>query len=291
MTDKVTIVIGASSQIGYFLIPELLSRGGQVIAVSRQPVPAWFKRFADEPRLRWCNLEQLQQLGLPESGELVCAGPLSLAASLVAGLSPARVVVMGSASVLFKQNSSDATERKLISGILQAEEDLSAWAEKKQADLHILRPTLVYGCGLDKNLSRAAGLIKRFGFMPVAGQARGLRQPVHAGDIACLIIDLLDRGISGRHIWSLAGGSKLTYAEMMQAVFAAQAKPARLLRVPLWLLGMGSNFLPGVNRQMISRQNQDLCIDDSAARSELGWQPRPFILTSREFSTQQIANP
>ena len=184
MTEQTTVVIGASGQIGRFLIPSLLDGGGQVVAISRQPLPGWFKQFADEPRLNWCSIEQLRQLSLSDSVELVCAGPLSLTENLVTDLSPVRVVAMGSASVLFKQDSSDAAERKLISGILQAEQALSTWAEKSLADLDILRPTLVYGCGLDKNLSRAAGLIQRFGFMPLAAKAKGLRQPVHAEDIS-----------------------------------------------------------------------------------------------------------
>jgi len=291
MIDKVTIVVGASSQIGYFLIPALLSRGGQVVAVSRQPLPEWFKQYQSEARLQWCSINQLDQLSLPESVELVCAGPLTLAVNMAAKLAPARVVAMSSASVLFKQESSDANEQQLIAGILQAEEKLSTWAEQNQAGLHILRPTLVYGCGLDKNLTRAAGLIRRFGFMPVAGQAGGLRQPVHAEDIANLIVKLLPGDITGRHTWLLAGGSRLSYAEMMQAVFTALEKPVRLLRMPLWSLRLASHILPGINPQMINRQNQDLCIDDAVARLRLNWNPRPFNLVDSNLSTPRLANP
>ncbi|MBE9550016.1 MAG: hypothetical protein IMF09_11470 [Proteobacteria bacterium] len=285
MSEIVTVVTGASSQIGYFLIPALLAGGGQVIAVSRQSIPGWFKQYKDNPQLHWCNVDQLQQLSFTGPVDLISAGPLVLAGNLVRKLPVAGLVAMSSASVLFKQDSSDASERRLIAGILQAEEDLTVWAKNNQKNLHILRPTLVYGCGLDKNLSRVAALVQRFGFMPVAGQAKGIRQPVHAEDISSLIVSLLAGETKGLHTWELAGGSRLTYAEMIEAVFMAQQKPVRLLRMPLWVLRLASRLLPGINPQMINRQNHDLCVDDTAARKQLNWHPRSFSLSGRELST------
>ena len=286
MTNRLTVVTGASSQIGFFLIPQLIAKGENVLAISRQPLPIWFQQYRGEPTLRWCDFEKVQQKSLPESINLISAGPLALAEKLLQALSPEKVIALSSASVNFKQDSAHIPERNLISKIVLAEESLSKWAQQQHKTLNILRPTLVYGCGLDKSISRAAALIQRWGFMPVAGRAIGLRQPVHAEDIAGLIINLLESEKSGQRIWPLAGGSQLTYAEMMQAVFSALDKPTRILKLPAGFLKLASYMLPGINPQMILRQNQDLCVDDSAARDQLGWSPRPFILAARHLTTK-----
>ncbi len=286
MTNRLTVVTGASSQIGFFLIPRLIAKGENVLAISRQPLPAWLHQYKDLSSLRWCNLQQVHKQSFPASINLISAGPLALASKLVTELLPEKVIVLSSASVNFKQDSAHIPERNLISKIVLAEENLSKWAQQQHKSLNILRPTLIYGCGRDKSLSRAAALIQRWGFMPVAAKAKGLRQPVHAEDLAGLIINLLESESSGQMTWQLAGGSQLTYAEMIQAVFTALDKPARILKLPEGLLKLASYMLPGINPQMILRQNQDLCVDDSPARDQLGWSPRPFILEARHLTTQ-----
>ncbi|MCF6225629.1 MAG: hypothetical protein L3J22_04910 [Xanthomonadales bacterium] len=291
MTESVTVVIGASNQIGYFLIPVLLAEGRQVIAVSRQALPSWFKCYANEPRLQWCNMEQFMQCKLSGGVNLVSSGPLHLAGNLATKLAPAKVIAISSASVLFKQHSPDSAERESMANIIQAEQKLSHWAEKQQVDLHILQPTLVYGCGLDQNISRVAGLIQRFGFIPLASQALGLRAPVHAQDLANLIQQLLQQNPSGQFLWPLAGGSQLSYRQMLESVFTALEKPVRFAVLPQWLLRLLSRMVTDMNSQMINRQSQDLCVDDAPARSQLHWNPRDFELQKGDLFTAPLVNP
>ncbi|MCF6263974.1 MAG: hypothetical protein L3J24_10365 [Xanthomonadales bacterium] len=291
MTEAVTVVLGASSQIGYFLIPALLAEGKQVVAVSRQSIPHWFRFYAQDPRLHWCNMEQLMRRELGVSVDFVSSGPLHLAVNLVAKLAPVKLIVMSSASVAFKQHSVDSTERTQMAGIIQAEKKLTLWAEKNQRNLHILRPTLVYGCGLDQNITRAASLIQRFGFIPLAGQASGLRAPVHSHDLAKLIQQLLQQSPAGQFVWPLAGGSQLTYRQMLEYVFTALDKPVRFVALPFWLLRLLTRMAPAMNPQMINRQSQNLCVDDQAARAQLHWEPRSFELHKGDLFTASVVNP
>lgn len=291
MTESTTVVFGASSQIGYFLIPTLLAEGRQVIAISRQPLPPWFNCYAKEARLLWTNMEQFNQRKLNASINLVSSGPLHLAANLVTQLSPARVIAISSASVLFKQHSPNVLECEAMAEIIQAEKKLALWAEKQQVDLQILQPTLIYGCGLDQNISRAARLIQRFGFIPIASQAEGLRTPVHAEDLANLIQQLLQQSPQGQLTWPLAGGSQLSYHLMLQSIFTALEKPVRFATMPVWLLQLFSRMVAGMNPQMISRQSQDLCVDDTAAKLQLHWNPRSFELHKSDLFTTPQVNP
>ncbi len=55
---------------------------------------------------------------------------------------------------------------------------------KQGVEWVILRPTLIYGHGRDKNITEIARFIRRFGFFPLLGKANGLRQPIHVEDVA-----------------------------------------------------------------------------------------------------------
>jgi len=270
------LVTGASSQIGCYLLPALLGAGYRVTAVSRHARPPW---IADHPDLQWCAADLAAGCPVPVPARVVSAGPLSFAADwLASGAGDRRLVAFSSTSVLSKADSPDPPERRQIRALQQAEARLMAL----QPRALVLRPTLIYGAGLDRNLSRVAAWVRRIGTVPVARPANGLRQPVHAADLARLAVSQLESGVDG--VWQLGGGSRLSYRAMIEAVFRACGRRPRLLSVDpstaarwWWLLGR----LPGsagLSPEMLRRQNRDLLFDDTAARTRLGWAPREFSL-------------
>ena len=60
---------------------------------------------------------------------------------------------------------------------------------------------MIYGQGLDRNVSRAVKFIERFGIYPATLHADGLRQLVHADDLAVAALAILeaDEPIRGRY--------------------------------------------------------------------------------------------
>ena len=99
----------------------------------------------------------------------------------------------------------------------------------------ILRPTLIYGRGRDKNISEMARFIRRFGFFPIFGQAEGLRQPVHAEDVAGACVAALETSAATNRMYYLSGGETLSYREMTGRIFSVLGRHPRLLHVPLGL--------------------------------------------------------
>jgi nucleoside-diphosphate-sugar epimerase len=228
---------------------------------------------------------------LNDVGVLLSCGPVELAVRMVAACSSLRrVVCISTSSVYTKENSPDAGERMLIDGIMQAERDLSRSCEERGITLALLRPTLIYGCGLDQNISRIARLIRRFRFFPLAGSAAGLRQPVHAADLAALAVEL----IQARHLASLespvAGGSVVSYRQMVEQVFKAHGlRPRVVCLAPAVLVALFAAFawlpaLRGVNAGFFRRQNLDQVFDDGAVRALVNYTPRPFAPTIADFS-------
>ncbi len=166
------LLTGASNQIGVFVIPRLVHAGFRVFAVSRKGKPDAFPSF---DKVEWLNVnEALDVAGSCQY--LLSAGPLDLALTFLSSNRQfQKAVVFSSSSVEVKQNSGNRAERTQIQGILAAESELESISKNDSLKLLIFRPTLIYGCGLDTNISRLAAWIKRFGFMPVNGGVAGLR--------------------------------------------------------------------------------------------------------------------
>jgi nucleoside-diphosphate-sugar epimerase len=199
------------------------------------------------------------------------------------------MVVFSTSSVFSKASSPDESENRQIADILASETQLKALCSDRSLALAVFRPTLIYGCGLDRNISLLAAWILRLGWLPLAGQATGLRQPVHADDLAGLAVNalMIDKPVSLDS--PACGGSTLTYRQMAELIFDALDKPRRILSLPprlmVALLSLLRLFprLRGVNRQMIRRQNIDLVFDDSALKEYLDYQPRSFKPSTDDF--------
>jgi len=297
---KTALVTGATSQLGVFLLPRLLQAGFQVRAVSRR-APAVPGETAEH--ISWLNpgdaICRERQAAAPGSGArrfLVSCGPLDLAREMIAGgANFERVVAFSSSSVISKKDSADRRESELLVGIAQQESGLRHICAEGKLPLLLLRPTLIYGCGLDRNISLLARLGNRSGFIPLAGKADGLRQPVHADDLARLAVDALEAEVALDLESPACGGSTLSYREMVEKVAASCPGRVRLLTLPPGLLAgavRALSWLPpwsGLNAEMVRRQNRDLVFDDSALREALKYDPRPFQPTSADFQVPEYA--
>jgi len=294
VNQDTVLLTGASSQLGVFLIPRLLAGGFRVLAMSRNA-----SRYPQDSQegLLWIHPDELSHgAGEATSGlsrqvkMLVSCGPMELATQAM-GVCAAleRVVVFSTSSVFSKAGSPDSDESEQIEGILRGERELKACCEQAGLALLCLRPTLIYGCGLDRNISRLAAWIRQHGWMVVAGQARGLRQPVHADDLAKVVI----RALSAEKPLTLdspaCGGSTLSYRHMVELIFDSLGKPRRIIKVPAGILAPLTGFLAklptfgGLNREMVRRQNIDLVFDDKALRQALDYNPRPFRPEPRDY--------
>ncbi len=273
------LVLGASSQVGRFVLPRLRARGHPVLAIGRRGRPSDYPELDD---VTWLTLDEADaHPAAPRS--LVSAGPLDLAIELADRLpSLGALAVTSSSSVLSKAGSGDPEERELIESLLAAEERLRQLAHRRNLPLLILRPTLIYGCGLDRNLTVLAGLVRRFGFLPVSTRAGGLRAPVHADDVARALVAGLDQRGERELVSPLCGGETVDYRGMLRRVFAALDRKPRFLALPprLFVAGLamarGLGVASSISPEAVRRQAVNLVFDDQQAREQLGVHPRRF---------------
>ena len=285
------LLTGASSQIGVFVIPRLVRAGFRVIAVSRKAKPEAFPSFK---KVEWLNVSDA--LKAADSCKFILsAGPLELANEFLVSCGKfQKAVVFSSSSVDTKQHSNNRAERDQIQNMMKLESELRSFSDNSGLPLVIFRPTIIYGCGMDTNISRLASLISRFGFMPVNGKAAGLRQPVHADDLAKVAITAMLFEDDLPQVLNLTGGNTLSYSDMVRKIFEALGKPVRLLYLPqslfVLLANIARNFKStgGINSEMVRRQRQNLVFDDRQARQLLDYNPRPFAPVAQDFSLPEF---
>ncbi|MDQ2703293.1 MAG: NAD-dependent epimerase/dehydratase family protein, partial [Pseudomonadota bacterium] len=230
------LVFGASGQIGDALVRRLLDAGWQVVAVSRDTQ-------VDAPGLRWLRGDLAHCEGLPRAVDAIFScGPLDVFAdwyaSTMAMASP-RVIAFGSTSAATKADSVEAGERGLAQRLRDAELKLHAAADARGAAT-VLRPTLVYGAGRDRSISRLAAAARRLGWLPVPRGADGMRQPVHVDDLAVAAIAACDAPAACGNDYDLPGGEALPWRAMVERTLATMAPPPRVLTLsaPLFALAV-----------------------------------------------------
>ncbi|MGI9212428.1 MAG: SDR family oxidoreductase [Methylococcaceae bacterium] len=257
-----------------------------VQAVSRRP-----RRESDaaSPYVSWCTLEDVR------SGSVWCAGtetvihlaPLGLLPTLIPILADhgvKRLIAFGSTSRFTKMNSPDIRERQFAVQLQDAERAMASHCDTFGIRWTLFRPTLVYALGRDRNVTTIARFISRFGFFPLIGKGAGMRQPVHAEDLAAACLSVMDNPATFGKSYNLSGGEALSYRNMVIRLFGQMRRPVCLVSIPLSVLRMGlmlgalwpryRYFSP----EMANRMNQDMCFEVIEAQQDFGFNPRAFLV-------------
>jgi uncharacterized protein YbjT (DUF2867 family) len=229
------------------------------------------------------DLTQLSALRLTPVERVFCTvhvGVLADALPQLATPSLRRVVAFTSTSILTKATSELASERENMRLLVEGERQLIAVCGSLGIGWTILRPTLIYDEGRDANITRLAGMIMRFGFLPLLGGGTGLRQPVHAEDLAIGALAAIAAPAAANGTYALAGGEVITYREMVGRIFDGLGKSRRTISAPCWAWRAAflalKPLLPNANVAMGTRMTQDMNFDTSSAKADFGWNPRGF---------------
>ncbi|WP_246660735.1 NAD-dependent epimerase/dehydratase family protein [Tardiphaga sp. vice154] len=271
------MVVGGTGIVGGYIVEQLVKAGRRPIVLSRSP--------RSGVGVDWVqgDLVAADALQLPPVETLYCTAEIGLLADALPCIyqpSMKRVVAFTSTSIVTKLESEIASERELLRRLAEGERRLIAACEQRCISWTILRPTLIYAEGRDGNVSRLARLISRFGVLPLMGSGAGLRQPVHAEDLAIGAIQAAASGAAADRTYSLPGGETLSYREMAGRVFDALGLPRRIIAAPPWMwriaFAAAKPFFPQANVAMGNRMAKDMVFDATPAAADFGWAPRVF---------------
>lgn len=203
------------------------------------------------------------------------------------------VVACSSSSALTKRFAANPFDRDLVRRLREAEQSLASSCAALGVPCRILAPTLIYGQAGgygDRNLSRLLGLMRRLPLLPVPARS-GLRQPIHARQLArsaLAVVDRLER--EGARcdlpaVLPLGGDESLSYSAMLEQLRQATppgdpARRCRFLRLPprvlLWLAHPLLLLSPKAFEAM-QRTQADLA-GFTQAHELIGEPPEPFPL-------------
>ena len=281
---KASVVItGASSQVGYFLLPRVADLGYSVIAQSRS------KQTFAAPQLSW-RITDVAAPGalaalLQNAQVWINLAPLHIVTPQLHQLENdnlARIIAFSSTSVFTRANSTATADRALAVQLAQDEATFRTWCEQRGIAWTLLRPTMIYGCGRDKNVALITKLVKRIGVVPIVGDGAALRQPVHAADLAEACIAAMTTPQTYNAIYNLAGGEMLSIEAMVRRVFESCGKKPRILRLPPRMLKLALSIarklprLDFLRAEMVDHFGQDFCFSCEDATRDFGYSPRIF---------------
>tara|TARA_R110002111_G_scaffold168038_2_gene233934 strand:+ start:36958 stop:37863 length:906 start_codon:yes stop_codon:yes gene_type:complete len=297
--EPVIGVLGATSLVGQRLLtPEIqgCENGEENFVAFTRKKPA--ETPAETRNICWCQLSGNTASGFEGSIEhWICLAPIWVLPDyfeLLTQLGVRRIVVLSSTSRFTKTESIDAAEQKIARMLAKGEQRLTNWAEENGVAWVILRPTLIYGFGQDKNIAAVARLIRRLKFFPLLGKAKGLRQPIHADDVATACLQALRAQTATNQAYNISGAETLCYDEMIKRVFSAMDMQPRCLRIPNFLFRIGAaclKFLPRFRKLsmgMAERMNADLTFSHADASRDFQFAPRTFQLQPIDVEDRKL---
>ena len=157
---------------------------------------------------------------------------------------------------------------------IAAEDALQKISLQNQFSYTIIRPPLVYGSGVKANFLSMLKWVKSGLPLPL-GSARNLRSLVSVRNLADLIENCATNTAAKNQIFNVSDDNDISIIELLRTIAAAMNKPARLVKVPLPILKLGSQIIGK------PRAYDGLCgsfqLDVSQTKQKLGWHA-PFSL-------------
>ena len=146
----------------------------------------------------------------------------------------------------------------------------------------IVRPSMIYGSELDKNMHRLLVFLDRSPVFPIFGPGENLWQPVYHEDCANGVYEALVRPAAVGQSYDLPGAEPLTFLELVKTAAGALGRKPRIVRLPLEPVRISLAAaevmrlpLPIKSEQRL-RLREDKVYSYDKAKRELGYAPRPF---------------
>jgi nucleoside-diphosphate-sugar epimerase len=153
---------------------------------------------------------------------------------------------------------------------------------ESELDYTIVRPSMIYGSELDKNVRRLLRFLDRSPIFPVFGSGANLWQPVYYKDCARGVYEALVRPVAVGQSYDLPGAEPLTYLDLVKTAAGALGKKPRIVRLPLEPVRISLDVAEGlhlplpIKSEQVLRLREDKVYSFEKARRELGYAPRSF---------------
>ena len=159
----------------------------------------------------------------------------------------------------------------------QAEQAVTEIGRDEGIETVILRAPLVYGPGTGANFLALMRLCDHALPLPFGALGANRRSIIYIGNLVCAIRRAIDHPAAAGRTYMVRDPDDISTAGLARGIRRALGRPARLPRVPRWMLG-GAARLVG-RGAAADRLFGSLQVDDGRIRRELGW--RPYFTTGQ----------
>ena len=273
------VILGATSLVGRHLAKRLSDRKARGLCLSRHVESITYEA---PPGFSWHIVSEEDKMQIPNSATLFSLIPVSTLPSFLMRINGGgRLIALSTSSLLFGEQSSNREERCSAQAQVRAEERVLALCRQREMIWTMFRPTLIYDPGHDRNISKIAVFVRRFGFFPVVWPGAGLRQPIHADDVAQVMVAASISPRVCNKLFDLPGPETLTYSEMVRMICLSLEKRPMLIYLPLsvarvafylWQALTGEKY----SSASLERMNKALTLNPAPVRDTLGLTTRPF---------------
>lgn len=294
---KKVLVTGAAGFVGQHLIRKLIKNGYSVTALIR-------RRHEKDTIVRNTKvvIGDLSQKGswrkaLKEQDILI---------HLAAEISAKDPSLFEKNNVLATKNLLDAAKkaniRKIIlfssAAVTSIRRDPYAQTKKSQEtlvaksgiDYSIIRPSMIYGPGDNKNIGWLIKILKRLPIVPLPGGGNFGRQPVYVDDICQIVLKLVNKRFPQK-IFEVHGYQYITLAKMVKTINKQLSSPKLIFPVPIFMLiatfWLAEKILP--NPKFTVDQIKSL-VSGEKFKGDKWWQIFDIIPTSFETGISKMAN-
>ena len=269
------LVTGATGYTGRFLLPRLAETGRPLRCLVRPTSDReWLERMGVEMHIGDLEDPETARPAFRGVGQVLHLAHIRYARTIVECTdSQIEQVVLVSSLRRFSLVPSTSVEE------VRAGENC---ASQSGMPYTLLRPSMIYGPGDDRNISRLAAHLRRCRWMPVLGPGRGLQQPVYVEDVVDGIMAAARIPEAIGKSYALAGPEPISYDRLVDLVGAAVGVAPLKVHIPVKLalaglrLGACIGLRPGIDPEQVLRLQEDKAYSIDAARVDLGYRPLEF---------------
>ena len=175
-------------------------------------------------------------------------------------------------TMIFSKNKS-----KFILNRINIEKDLL----KKNKNLTILRPTMIYGNKRDINISRLIKYLDKFKIFPIFGNGKNLLQPVYVDDLSKSYFNVIkNKNVTFNKSYNLAGKNSIEYLKILKIIESALKKKIIFIRLPINISVILVKILNilffgkfPINSSQVRRQGEDKIFTFDEAIKDFNFNP------------------
>ena len=293
------LVTGASGFVGSHTVPTLIAAGHRVVALARTPtageivvdrLPA-----AQRPsvEIRIGDVTRPATLGPALAGVDAVVHLVAIPRDFNGGADLRLVNTEGTRAVVVAMTASAGVRRLVHLGAMGVEDDpalhyasskakAEALVRESGLDWTILKPSLQFGEG-DGFFNIVASLVRISpGIVPVPGDGSARFQPIHAGDVATVMVRSLADPTTVRGIFELGGPRYWTYREITREVVTALGARRAIVPMPVPLIRLvaGTAERLRIPFPVATDQLRQLRLDNigplDLIPTRFGFEPRPM---------------